>query len=530
MTIKFAHLSSVQAFRSFVFLVVLSVSPIGVACAAPEPGKTHIIYVGPSGTNHGSGAGSAADPFVLSAGHEYELNRILQPALDQGQPVKVVFEDGVYHDVRLQILKQGIDTGSIYVTQDVPGQHKITSHLNDRAHCNTEGQNCRVVAQDFTIGADTDTPLELTAEHPGRAIFDGSGTRQTDPAIDSEALVISGSLFGGPPGDPYHVKSHKIQHIIVDGLTFRNYRDGIHVRYAEDVTVRNCWVESIGNRIPRTRAEQLFGTFGLRADGDSSLVMFINNKVTDIWNVGGTANFAAGEADPGLIHSIYYGYAHDIFFVSNALTGSSGPMLKFGFYPITRDGQTYNYPAAPSDRRSFFIGNSFTLTPMKQGATVIPTYAPVQAFIHENSRELAKGGETPPAAGIVFLGNVFDNRLPPDTAVAVALLRQELPHEGDIPSFPGWIFSGNTIKGIGPDNLLVDRVRDTPVMATSIQRTAADAKIARAINLASQIGAVRSNMLQTKWHQEIEELLHGALGSQDKKSDERIIFFSKRYN
>ncbi|MEX8492449.1 hypothetical protein, partial [Sphaerotilus sp.] len=63
-----------------------------------------MLYVVPGGSVAGNGTADA--PFMLTAGREYEFNRLIRRASDAGKDIEVVFRDGVYADVRLQIIKQ----------------------------------------------------------------------------------------------------------------------------------------------------------------------------------------------------------------------------------------------------------------------------------------------------------------------------------------------------------------------------------------------------------------------------------------
>lgn len=502
---------------------------ISVAYMSPSPPSraatsgTITIYVSPSGTDAGSG--SSNDPFVLTAGREYELNRLIQPILNSGTPVEVLFHDGTYQDVRLQIIRQGIDTSTIYMLQSssTPGGAPTTYHLG--ATCNNQGNNCRVMPQDFTMGRNTTTPLVLQAEHPGDVIFDGSGTRDLRPAIDSNALMISGSIFGGPPATPYTVQSGLISNVTVQGLTFRNYRDGIHVQYGTHVAIENCRLTSIGNRIPRQSDADPFGTFALRIDGASHLVLATGNTISRVWNAGGNGVYASGNDDPSLMHSIYDGYSYDVIFLNNTLVGSSAPMIKFGFYPITTDGVTYFYPTATSDRRHFFIGNSFTLDTVHDGPDATAATQVGQAFIHDNSREEAAGEESAPAAGIVFLSNRFFSQLPNAGGLPVALLRQELPSEADKPSFPEWTFEGNASSGLDPDYLLIARNRGAVLEPSGFDYGSEEQAIALQLALPQQNAPGEDVLLN--WAPVLDSLIQTTLKSSNAEEDTLVLWIAK---
>lgn len=500
----------------YVSIMVLAQAALDGSTMSPAHDATlqiRTVYVAPGSS--ATGSGTLDDPFLLAAGREYQLNRLVRPLLDKGQPVRILFKDGVYHDIRLQIIRQGKDTSTIY--QD-PFSALDASHPG--ATCNRQGENCRVVAEDFTLGADTTTPLELAAEHEGGAVLDGSGTRDAHPAIDSDALTISGSIFGGPPDDPYRVASERIRNILVRGLVFRNYRNGIHVQYATHVTILRCQITSIGNRRPRQSRHDRFGTFALSVNGDSRIILFRQNKVSDVWNTRTASGLAEASSDPGLIHAVYNGYSKDVVYLENVMTGSSGPLIKWGFYPITRNGTTYQYPASAADRRNFFLGNSFVLRQVGDDGDATSGEREEQAFIHDNSRNGLDGAETAPAAGIVFVGNHFDNQMPADIAGSIALLRQELPLSGDRPEFPGWSFQDNVITNVKPALLLVDRQRGRALTADAFQHGQEEQTIARRLGLTTQDSMSAISAEQRV--QYVQSLLASSLRSQDPAEDAEL--------
>lgn len=480
--------------------------------------NSRTVYVAASGPNPGTG--SATSPFVLTAGREYELNRVIRPILDGGNPVQVVVKDGVYKNVRLQIIRRGPDAQTIYLTPLSSSGQSVLS-LHPGATCNRSRQNCRVIPEDYTLGADTTTPLQIVAEHEGKAIFDGSQTRDSRPSIESDALIVSGSIFGSPSGDLDRLRSKKIANVTVRGLTFRNYINGIHVQFATHVTIENCSVVSIGNRIPRQASQDHFGTYALRADGNSQLILFKGNTISDIWNVG--AGFSGAIADPSLIHAIYEGYSDDIIFLDNLVSGVSGPLVKWGFYPIVRGGALYEYPSTPQNGRTVFINNRFVLRQIDDpdyGA--VPIRGQEQAFIHENSRETVGGHGSSPAAGIIFLSNYFINSLPTNVLSSVAFLRQELPGSDDQPDFPGWVFEGNVITNVAPQELVIDRHRGTAIQLSSFRHGPNEQGVAHQLDLPAQ-DLPGNQKVATNWLSDLQTILSSSLKSSDEARDRLLL-------
>ncbi|MGI4746058.1 MAG: hypothetical protein ACRYGI_09800 [Janthinobacterium lividum] len=447
--------------------------PAQASAQGLQPSDFSTLYVVPASGTLATppGTGTKTDPFALAAGEEYALNQLIRGFMDRSVPLVVQFGNGVYQDVRLQIIRQGLDTTKLYLRDRVmssDGQVGIGYHST--VQCNDEGENCRVQPQDFAIGSGAaQAPLILEAQTSGQVIFDGSGLTGL-PDIDDVALLISGAINDLAATAPYTSTSQRIRNVLVQGLSFRNYRNGIHVTYAEGVTVSGCILSDIGNRGPRAGDANCIGTFGLRADGDSRSVLMCGNTVQGLWNDVVAADGSADQDDPGLIHGIYQGYAHDVVFKDNVLNGCSGPMVKFGYYPTVTDGSlVYQYPTSPRDQCTLFIGNSFTLSTIKNGLSTVPIYAPEQAFIEENSSVDVDGKATLPASGMIFVGNRFINMLPAEQGVPVVFLRQEIPPSMNMPLFPGWTFAGNVIEAVTDEYLIAVRTRGTPLEAGFIQ-------------------------------------------------------------
>jgi hypothetical protein len=444
------------------------------AGAGPAPGGEHqTIYVAASGKGDGSGLSS---PFVLRAGREYALDRLIRHATDAGSDVEVVFDDGIYRDVRLQILKQGVDTDSVYMLEpgaDAAGHAVRVAgqpyHYFSSARCNQEGMNCRVKPEDYSLGPKTNAAVALVAEHPHRAIFDGASFQLANPEVDNAGLVIAGAYFGVTQAGRSRIRSEPIENVSVTGLVFRNYRNGILVQHALGITIDNCLVENIGTHGRKPLDDQRVGVSGFTANGDSQLVLVRDTTIRNVWNLQGSTR--SSEAWPGLMHSVYDGDSRDIIFIDDTFAGSSGPMLKFGYYPAVTDQRViYQYGSRTWERRGFFIGNRFILLPIIEGGHPLPPYWAMQAFIHDNSEALAGGSVTPPAKGMVFINNLFRNALSKENGRVVAFLRQELPVRGTRPEFPGFVFAGNRIEGVAPDQLVVHRYRGSEVADASIDR------------------------------------------------------------
>ncbi|MBE7211886.1 MAG: hypothetical protein INR65_12775 [Gluconacetobacter diazotrophicus] len=488
------------------------------AAAADALAALHVMP-GPATTTP-TGTGTAADPFQLGRGGEYALNRLVRGFMDAGQALDVRFGDGVYQDVRLQILREGIDRQAISLRER--GPTGAISYL-DAASCNAAGANCRVADADFAIGPSRCAPLVLRAENPGGAVFDGSGLGG-GPAIDDTALVISGAVFGSPGEACTDSASPRISDVLVSGLSFRNYRDGIQVTYAEQVVVACCSLDAIGDRAPRNGDPALLGTFAFRVDGDSRDVLVRDCAANAVWNRADPADGADGAADPSLVHAVYQGYARDVVFANNSFDGCSGPMVKFGDYPsFAADEMTVAcvYPTEPRHRCTVFLGNRFVLSPLNDDNRPVPVFAPEQCFIEENSMEAVPGGISAPAGGAIFIDNAFENRLAPDPDTPVIFLRQELPPPVGQPHLPGWSFNGNTITGVDPANLLATRQRGTPLEASSIVRV--DAFGALRAELEREAAADAAKLAADQVASTLAAALAAVPGSRDDGQDTLLV-------
>ncbi|MGH6821953.1 MAG: hypothetical protein ACRECP_11380 [Methylocella sp.] len=361
------------------------------------------IYVTSAGIQVGTGAPEA--PFVLLAGREYELDRLIRRATDAGSDVDVIFDDGIYHDVRLQILKQGIDTDSIYMLEPGADATERAAQVAGRAyhyssynHCNRERMNCRVKPEDFALGPSGNAAVTLEAKHRHQAIFDGAAFQLANPEIENAGLVISGAYFGVVQAGRQKVRSEPIKNVTVTGIVFRNYRNGILVQHGLGITIDDCTAENVGTHSQKPLDDQSVGVSGFSANGDSQLVLVRNTTIRNAWNVQGSTR--SSQAWPGLMHSVYDGDSRDIIFMDDTFERSSGPMLKFGYYPTVKHGKVvYQYGSQTWERRGFFIRNRFILSPILDVGHPIAPYRAIQAFIHENSEKVINGTVTPPAKG-----------------------------------------------------------------------------------------------------------------------------------
>ncbi|MEX8496155.1 hypothetical protein, partial [Sphaerotilus sp.] len=412
----------------------------------------------------------------LTAGREYEFNRLIRRASDAGKDIEVVFRDGVYADVRLQIIKQGLDTSSIYLLSpgaDAAGHTTLVAgkpyHYGSYKQCNQQQLNCRVQPEDFAEGPRASHALILRAEHPRQAVFDGAGFQRDNPDLEDTALVIGGAYAGVVNSGQQEVHSEPIKNVTVSGLVFRHHRNGILVQHGLGITVDNCLVEDIGTHRIKAQDDQVVGVSGFSANSDSQLVLVRDTTILNVWNLQGPTQ--TSQDWPGLMHSVYNGDSRDIIFLNNTFQGSSGPMLKFGYYPIIRSGQLiYQYPADTWARRGFFIGNQFVLASLTEGGRPQPVYVAQQAFILDNSEKEINGVPTPPAKGMLFINNLFRNALPDTAKSTVAFLRKEMPIKGSQPSFPDFHFAGNRSEGVPTAQWVVHRDRGTAMAVSSNQR------------------------------------------------------------
>ncbi|MBV8358324.1 MAG: hypothetical protein JO189_10365 [Deltaproteobacteria bacterium] len=444
--------------RCFRYLGVMTFLA-SVLAAQVSAGGRQTIYV--SAMGRAGGTGALDSPFLLRAGREYELNQLIRRATDAGNDVDVVFDDGIYHDVRLQIIKLGIHSDIPYIQEpgaDAAGHVSLVAgkpyHYHSYDYCNQQHENCVVKPEDYALGHGSHAALTLEAKHPHQAIFDGAAFQLANPEIDNSGVFIA--------GEP-------IENVSVVGLVFRNYRNGIGLRHGLGITINNCEIENIGTHSLKALNDNDVGVAGFSVSGDSQLVLVRDTTIRNVWNIQGITG--ARQDWPSLMHSIYVVNSRDIIFIDNAVEGSSGPMVKFGYYPRVKKGRLiYLYGDQIWQRRGFFISNHFILSPIFEEGQRIPTFRPMQAFIHDNSEALVNGISTPPAKGMVFINNIFRNLLPGQDGNVVAFLRQELPAHGSYPQFPGFVFAGNRIEGVPPNQVIVHRFRGSEVTSTSIER------------------------------------------------------------
>ncbi len=459
------------------------------ACLRGQPESWRTVFVAPQEPGAGPGQGTSDDPFRLYDGNEYDFNILLRQTLDAGINVEVIFRSGVYLNVRLQIIKEGYrglapgnkSAGALMMLEDAP-----PSGLNQKSRqtaisrcatptrpeqkcvCNREGRNCRVPSDYFAFGYteqhyDNNPKLVLRAEELGKAVFWARDFANTHKNIGTEALLISGAALTGPTNPDIsfsNLNSKKIQNILVSGLAFREYTNGIHVQYGTSIVVKNCTVLSVGTRdlTDLTGKTEKIGTYGLRADGDSQVVLFKNNKIIDAWNsvrepvVDNTKKIGV----LGMIHSIYFGYVRDVIFLSNELNNASGALLKFGYYAPLLDGKAsreLEYPHEYSwQRRVFFLGNHFIQDKVFDRDKHATVSSAIMSFVHENSQTLNIAGErTAGAQGVVMIGNRFRIDIlaaeAGDPLDHMSFLREELPKKCMVPEFKDWFVGGNSITG-----------------------------------------------------------------------------------
>ena len=458
-----------------ILALALSLSAFSVwAVNSAEP-QRQTIYVAATGNPSGTGASDA--PFVLSAGREYEFNRLIRSATDAGKDVEVIFASGTYQNVRLQIIKQGIDSDSFYDLEEGPDANgKKTMvfgkpyHYRSYSNCNNQGMNCRVEPADYALGPHSSARVVLKSAELHQAIFDGKDFQTTNPDITNHALIIAGAYTNVIETGRTGIKSEPIKNIAVTGFVFRNYQNGIFVQHGLGITIDDCIVENTGTHHSLSQDEDNYGVEGFSAKGDSQVVLVKNSKIINSWNTAGAPGLKGSKDWPGLMHAIYNGYSRDIIFINNEVTGSSGPIVKFGNYPISKNGRIiYQYGDKTWERRGFFIGNQFAMAPITNNGETQAPYLPIEAFIHDNSQEKDGGGATAATKGMVFLNNRFRNLLPGDAGAHVAFIRQELPVPGLRPNFPDFYFGGNVVEGVQPNRVLMHRSRGTPVSADSAQ-------------------------------------------------------------
>lgn len=117
---------------------------------------------------------------------------------------------------------------------------------------------------------------------------------------------------------------------------------------------------------------------------------------------------------------------------------------------------------------------------------------------------------------MAFIDNVFRNALPKQNKLVVAFLRQELPVPGSDPEFPDFVFAGNRIEGVQPDQLVVHRYRGTEVALASIERDNPARVDSPLAELTRQTGE------PVDVEQTVDKLLTGPLRSPDAARDRLV--------
>ena len=430
----------------FISLLALSVAFLSWSAKAEER-----IFVSPAGA--GAGVGTSDRPFVLAEGREYEFNRLVQAASSKGD-VKIIMRSGLYQGVRLQIIKEGIDSDWLYLPRPAHGLDPMRFEYENSSRCNSDKTNCRVISKDFMLTAHNNSQIAIVAEENGKVILDGTDFSNANPEIESTGITIAGAYFGVKKQQKRNLESQPIKNILIRGVVVRGYKNGIVVTFARGVTIENCRVENIGSHSLAKRNDLNIGVSGFSANGSSELVLVRDCLFSNMWNQRGLT--PTGRVWPDLMHCVYDGDSRDIVFLRNKFVGSSGPMIKFGYYPTIQDNRIINeFGERVSDRRGFFIQNEFIL----RGGSASRKKS---FFIHENSRIAVGLSESGPAKGMLFYGNKFDSDFNSSSGDKTYLLRQELPAETDQPSLPGFIFWSNVSNCLKEDTLLAVRHRGSP--------------------------------------------------------------------
>ena len=430
--------------------------------------KTIYVQAGTAGQNGGDG--TFAKPFILADGNEYTFNHLLKPLLDAGVNTEVVFLDGIYQNVRLQIIKPGTNgeeislqdpVGTPQLVNGLPVYQKPTYRI--ASWCNSSGDNCRVPHDDYTMGQQATGKLVLRADHIGKAIFWAKKFRRTHTNISTSALYISGGSFQSRDYTYANFRTEHIKNILVSGLVFQEYTNGIVINRAENIVIKNTSIEGMGSFEYTGATGEAIGVGGIIIGADSQVVLFKNNKVSDTWN--SVRSDLVGIVDPGVLalnHSVYHQHSADVIYMNNVFSNASGSLFKFGLYPQKSGAViTGEYPTEAWRRRVFLINNALVQDKVFLRYKHALISQQVFSFVQENSmdRSVPDGKESSSASGVVMQGNTF-TKTSDALLKKMQFLRVELPtsHGGLL---PGWFVGNNSIVGVPDEQLMVGRIRGT---------------------------------------------------------------------
>ena len=421
-------------------------------------------YIKPGSSSDPQGDGSFANPYVLYDGNEYSFNAFIRPNLDRGQNVECIFLDGTYTDVRLQIVKAGNNGNVVALTDPVASPTLDGNGLPVYTTPTKRGGSTFLANGNYTMGASATGKLVLRALNPGSAIFQAVKYR-THKNVPAEALRISGAYHqGASPDITFSLFDNWISGVVVTGLAFTGYNNGLMLGRARQVAVKNCTFSDLGSRdLTGTAVEDLAvgSTFPIN---DCELVLLKNNTFDTGWDTVRTDLATALSATdyPLLMHSVYQEYCCDMVYAGNTFKNNSGAILKFGYYAHFNGSnvidQQYKYSAY--GRRTFLIGNNCTQdkATFSAASDTISTTG-VWAFVNENSvQKDANNLQSNPARGVVIAGNTF-NKTAGASLDNKPFLRADLPDNTTTGRLPDWFIEGNGIGNTSVTLVLCGNVR-----------------------------------------------------------------------
>ena len=422
-------------------------------------------YIAPGSAGSVQGVGTFASPYVLYDGNEYDFNAFIRPKLDAHRHVECIFLDGTYTDVRLQIVKAG-SNGNVISLQDPVADPTLDGGGLPSYTVPSRRAGSTFIGNSFyTMGASATGKLVLRALNPGAAIFESVKWR-THKNCAAEALRLSGAYHQGSSADyTFSGYTNYLDGVVVTGLTFRHYTNGVMIGRARNIAVKNCTLEDTGNRDWTGTAVEEIGVAGFNVSFDSQIIAIKNNVITDSWNTTREDRYTALSATDNQhqIHAFYHQYSKDVLYLDNEVTDCSGAPFKVAYTAHFSAGVIDSqYAYGDHERRTFVINNVFRQTKGILGSPHETTSTTgIWNFVHDNTVEKQSNPvESDPMNGMVIAGNSFSKS---DIAALAdrPFLTCETINNTSGGRLPNWHIEKNTINGVTATGVLMGHVRGT---------------------------------------------------------------------